>query len=357
MNKYARIGLVLVIVALTGMRCKKKEPSAPGDGTPGNHPPSVPSDPAPPDSATNQGIDLTLYWTGGDPDPGDTVTYNICFDVGTPPAVVATGLTTNSYDPGSLSYSVQYYWRVEAKDNHDATSQGPIWSFTTGPSPQVPPPTNLQMQAVGSDSLSLRLFWDPPGEPVDGFIVSFMGSVLDTVATSDYSHVPASLGTYSVKAYRGAYTSTAIETTSTLHEEVGEGPVYWLVDPDPAHPSGYGWDADGTGSTYSVQPMNKDHIDLVLDAVEDLRSPADTFGGDWHLTGIAYDGSWTYSSMTVAPQSGYSVSQNAILQGVYVLYLESGHYLKLEITDYDPMMHSMKFRYGFQRIPGFRRLG
>ena len=61
--------------------------------------------------------------------------------------------------------------------------------------------------------------------------------------------------------------------------------------------------------------------------------------------------------MTVAPQSGYTSSQNAVVQGVYVLYLESGHYLKLEITDYDPMMHSIRFKYGFQKIPGFRRLG
>jgi hypothetical protein len=223
----------------------------------------------------------------------------------------------------------------------------------------VPAPTNLTIAVAGTDSLSVLLSWTAPvvAVDIDGYIVSFKGNVLDTVTTTSYQHTPSSLGAYSVKAYKGSDASSAIEKSTALHEETGEGPLYYLADPDTTHPSGYGWDAAGSGQTYSAASANKDFIDLVLDADEDLRSPADTFGSSWHTTGIAYDGAWTYAGMVTAPVSGYFTWQNVVVNGVYVLYPESGNYVKMEITSYDAGTHSIAFKFGYQTVTGFRKLG
>jgi hypothetical protein len=46
---------------------------------------------------------------------------------------------STSYNPGSLSYNTKYYWKIVAKDNHGASSTGPIWCFTTTSQPNNPP--------------------------------------------------------------------------------------------------------------------------------------------------------------------------------------------------------------------------
>lgn len=244
---------------------------------------------------------------------------------------------------------------VTRSSDHGDTARHDIFSHETSAPP--PPPRNLRVKAAGADSLSLVLSWDPPGQMVDGYIVYFMGDVLDTVDTNCYVDTPTALGSYSVRAYRKPNVSAAVGTTSALHEQTGQGPIYWMEDLDPSHPGGYGWDSTGTGTVYRVTSTNRHYIDFVLDASDDLRSPADTFGIGWHSTGIAYDSSWTYASLTVAPASGYLGEQAAVLNGVYALRIESGYYLKLQITTYDVLNHSIIFKFAFQRISGFRRLG
>jgi len=228
----------------------------------------------------------------------------------------------------------------------------------TGPGPTVAAPTSLNIQVAGADSLSIRLTWTASTSTVDGYIVTGPGALVDTTTNTYYEHTPTLLGAYSVKAYVGSSSSATVDTTTALHSETNEGPIYWLQDPDPGHPSGYGWDATGNGATYSAQNAYRDYIDLLLDADEDLRSPADTFGSLWHTTGIAYNASWTYSGMTVAPLSGYLNWQSPVVNGVYVLWLEgAAQYLKLEITEHNASTHSIRFDFGFQRVAGFRRLG
>ena len=113
-------------------------------GSSSNKPPNTPSNPSPADGATKQSINITLAWQGGDPDPGNTVTYDLYFGTSSLPSLVGSNLTTTSYNPGTLNYSTIYYWQIVARDSLGATSTGPVWSFTTGPGPNNPPntPTN-----------------------------------------------------------------------------------------------------------------------------------------------------------------------------------------------------------------------
>jgi len=95
-----------------------------------NQPPTVPSDPNPPNNSTNQQINTQLSWTCTDPET-DPLTYDVYFGATNPPAQVSTGQSANTYNPGTLAYSTTYYWKIIAHDDHSNTTEGPVWSFTT----------------------------------------------------------------------------------------------------------------------------------------------------------------------------------------------------------------------------------
>jgi hypothetical protein len=102
-----------------------------------NNPPNTPSSPSPTDGATDQDTNIGLSWTGGDPDAGDTVIYDVYFeaDDSTPDNLICNNVSTPACDPGTLDYSTHYYWYVVATDNHAASTKGDTWDFTTAPAP------------------------------------------------------------------------------------------------------------------------------------------------------------------------------------------------------------------------------
>jgi len=127
-----------------------------------NNPPNTPSSPSPANHATGVDVNADLSWTGGDPDTGDTVTYDLYFDTATPPNLANTGLTSNSFDPGTMSASTTYYWQIVSWDNHGASTAGPIWDFTTAGvtnnPPNAPSNPNPVNHATGID-VNADLSW------------------------------------------------------------------------------------------------------------------------------------------------------------------------------------------------------
>jgi N-acetylneuraminic acid mutarotase len=60
-----------------------------------------------------------------------------------------------SYDPGTLSYSATYYWRIDSK-NSAGTTTGTVWGFTTGVEPVTPPdPATSPSPSNGATSVSI----------------------------------------------------------------------------------------------------------------------------------------------------------------------------------------------------------
>jgi subtilisin family serine protease len=117
----------------------------------GNRPPYTPSSPSPTDGALVTRRAFTLSWTGDDPDPGDTVTYDVYLDVdnNTPETLVCDDVNTTTCAPGALNSGTQHYWKVIATDDSGASTTGPIWRFRTAffqnsppNSPRDPRPTN-----------------------------------------------------------------------------------------------------------------------------------------------------------------------------------------------------------------------
>ncbi|MCJ7570683.1 MAG: Ig-like domain-containing protein, partial [Candidatus Thermoplasmatota archaeon] len=96
-----------------------------------NSPPNKPSDPDPANHSINVDINTNLSWTGGDPDANDTVTYDVYFGSMPPFQKIASNISNMSINPGNLVNGLTYFWSIVAWDNHNASTVGPGWYFTT----------------------------------------------------------------------------------------------------------------------------------------------------------------------------------------------------------------------------------
>lgn len=172
------------------------------------HPPYVPSAPTPADGAVDQSIDVNLSWTGGDPD-GDGVTYDVYLkaDDPTPDELICDDAPSASCDPGTLSYSTDYYWYVIAQDEHGVTSTGAVWHFATEGLPLfesvlylpedssaavAPDSESLDLGIGFDDDFTVEMFFYVPDLGYDGNDLlakkedSFELAVLFRSATPDY---------------------------------------------------------------------------------------------------------------------------------------------------------------------------
>ena len=107
-----------------------------------NRPPNQPKNPSPNNGASSVGTDITLSWTGGDPD-GDPVTYDVYFGIDSTPdssELVSNDQISTSYNPpGLLNDDTDFFWKIVSKDNQGHTVTGPTWSFSTGDQEPEPP--------------------------------------------------------------------------------------------------------------------------------------------------------------------------------------------------------------------------
>jgi hypothetical protein len=136
-----------------------------------NTPPYIPNHPNPANGSINVSISAKLNWTGGDPD-NNPVTYDVYFGKTISPPKIVSNQSALLYNPGTMNYSTHYYWKIVARDNQNASTIGPLWSFTTEPKPNSPPNTpSSPSPANGASNILLNaiLKWtggDPDGDPV-----------------------------------------------------------------------------------------------------------------------------------------------------------------------------------------------
>jgi len=125
-----------------------------------NNPPYEPSNPIPPDGATNV-TGCSVSWTGGDSD-GDIVTYDVYFGNTTPPPKVLDNISYNFYYHHECELNTTYYWQIVATDEHGASTPGLIWTFTTrGNSPPMKP------IIIGYENETLYFYSiDPDGDEI-----------------------------------------------------------------------------------------------------------------------------------------------------------------------------------------------
>jgi len=134
-----------------------------------NHPPYQPTNASPSNTSSGVDINVDLSWTGGDPDPGDTVTYDVYFGDSSPPPQVEWNQTITTYDPGTLDNLVTYYWKIVAWDDFNASAKGPIWYFTTVENQPPFPPSIISGPAFGGLGINhsfSAITSDPEGDDV-----------------------------------------------------------------------------------------------------------------------------------------------------------------------------------------------
>lgn len=140
-----------------------------------NNPPYVPSSPSPTNGSTNISVNTNLTWVGGDPNPMDTVTYDIYFGTTNPPPLRVTAYPTTNYHPTNVTYLMHYYWRIIAWDNRGASTTGPLWHFWTAEEVNYPPyaPSDpTPANHATNVSLSTNLTWNG-GDPNQGDTVHY----------------------------------------------------------------------------------------------------------------------------------------------------------------------------------------
>lgn len=99
---------------------------------PPNDPPHTPTNIWPSNGFIDVITTPILTWQGGDPNPSNTVTYDVYFSTNSDPStLVSSNQTQTTYNPGSLNHLTTYYWKIVARDNLGAETTGPVWHFTT----------------------------------------------------------------------------------------------------------------------------------------------------------------------------------------------------------------------------------
>ena len=138
---------------------------------PTNSPPFEPKSPFPANGAVRvpvleegQPIAVTLNWTGGDPNPWDTVVYDVYF--GTSPdslTKIAASIASTSFDKADLAEGSTCYWQIVARDDVGSETGSPVWSFTT-----LGPPPDLVINQIE---------WDPTHNLAAGQEITFTATV------------------------------------------------------------------------------------------------------------------------------------------------------------------------------------
>ncbi len=140
-----------------------------------NLPPNTPSEPDPSDGADDVSIEKILEWKGGDPNSGDTVTYDVYFGKSSPPQLVKKNLFQTGYDPGTMDFNTKYYWQIVAEDSQGLTATGPIWYFTT--EELNLPPTDPVIDGPTKGSPWVVLCWtfhsDDPNDHLIKYIIKW----------------------------------------------------------------------------------------------------------------------------------------------------------------------------------------
>ena len=100
-----------------------------------NSPPNQPVAISPEDGATDVPTKTTLSWACSDPD-GDQLEYDLYFGTDQQSlALLASGLSVNTYSLSDLAYGTTYYWQVVARDGKGGAATSSVWSFTTASTP------------------------------------------------------------------------------------------------------------------------------------------------------------------------------------------------------------------------------
>ncbi|MHC4739837.1 MAG: hypothetical protein ACYS9Y_13105, partial [Planctomycetota bacterium] len=163
--------------------------------------PGAASSPSPADSATDVSNTAILSWTAG----SGATSRDVYFGTSSP-GDFQGNQTDTTFDPGTLSYDITYYWRID-EINAVGTTTGNVWSFTTEADPSPP------SQATNPD-------------PADSAANVSVDTDLSWTAGTGSTSSDVYFGTTSPGAFQGNQTATTFDT-GTMDYDTN---YYWRID-------------------------------------------------------------------------------------------------------------------------------
>lgn len=95
------------------------------------------------------------------------------FGLTSQPPRVRSNQQATTYVPNNLTANRTYYWKIVARDDHNQTTEGPVWIFTTGSGTTNNPPASPSSPELASGSVNVvltpALTWscsDPDDDPL-----------------------------------------------------------------------------------------------------------------------------------------------------------------------------------------------
>jgi hypothetical protein len=201
-----------------------------------NLPPNMPTDPNPSDGANDVPIQANLSWVGGDPNQGDSITYEIYFEEGNQdPQELIDIVGPYNATQDIIIYDIDedlvilhtYYWKIISIDSKGLKNEGKVWSFSTGENfpPSKPLISGQKEGKAGEDYEYTFKSVDPEGANVSYYITWGDGSGTGWIG-------PYPSGEAIVLSYnwsRGTYTIKA-KARDQYYQESGET-IYKITMP------------------------------------------------------------------------------------------------------------------------------
>jgi hypothetical protein len=201
-----------------------------------SQPPTAPSAPSPSGGSTGISISPTLTWNAS-----GATSYAVSLSTSNPPPLMASALTSPSYNAGTLAAGTTYFWQVTGINSAGSTP-GPVWAFTTAAAVSQPPTApNAPSPSGGSTGVSIvpTLTWSASGATSYG--VSFGTTNPPPPVTQALPSASYSPGTLA------ADTTYFWQVTATNADGSTPGPVWSFTTDAPTISRAVSADFDGDG--------------------------------------------------------------------------------------------------------------
>jgi len=217
-------------------------------------------------------------------------------------------------------------------------------------------------QVAINEGAQLRLNWAPV-KGAQGYKIDVDGTEYTTTETTYDVDGPAKMIT--VLAYSGASESNkwSLNLTPVMTQTLE---VWGISEPSPDNPSSFGFNTDGTITTYSINAANYPAMDYYMEDTQlpgmNIVNPGDR---GWNAKGNAAKAAGTtdFDAATIADApGGYTTQQQLAVGGVYFLWLDrtnnnwdvTDNFAKAKVVSIQGTKVTMQVAY--QKVGGLRWL-
>lgn len=191
-------------------------------GASANNLPGIPGVDFPSNGATSVSPGAAISWSCDDPDAGDGLVFDIYLGTDPTPPKYRMNHVGNIFQPDRLLPMTTYYWKILVRDNHNARTEGPVWSFTTGnDAPSIP---SYTMPQQGSTVAYGNVFLSWQGDDQD---------IGDTLVYDVYFGTTASPPLVQSDITNNAYDLGGLAPNTTYYWRIVAKDSYGGITPNP----------------------------------------------------------------------------------------------------------------------------